>query len=120
MEKFENLFEMDMFVSMTGEHLKKLRHDKGMKRPQFAAWLGGTTASTLNKWERGISPVPLWVERRVLTEENLSLPVELLRELVHDADVRGISVMDALISNLKAGIAARKQFTQKPADDARL
>ena len=105
----EKLSRADIFVSMTGEQLKKLRHDKGMKRPQFAAWLGGTTASTLNKWERGISPVPHWVEHRVLSEEKLVLPVELLRELVHDADLRGISVMDALVSNLKAGIAARVQ-----------
>ena len=72
----------DNFLPMTGEQLKNVRTGKGMTRAAFATWLGGTTASTLNKWERGISAVPEWVDRRIASPDELVLPIDLIGGLI--------------------------------------
>ncbi len=66
---------------MTGDQLKALRISRGLTREQFAAEFN-TSASTLNKWERNINPVPDWVEEKALRNVPLTLPLEALARLL--------------------------------------
>lgn len=99
---------------MTGEQLKNVRTGKGMTRAAFATWLGGTTASTLNKWERGISAVPEWVDRRIASPDELVLPIDLIGELMADAEAHKIAPVKSLAEALRVGLAARKSKGDMP------
>lgn len=67
---------------MTGDQLKAIRVSRNLTREQFAAELGDTSPSTLNKWERNISPVPEWVREKALRKVPLTLPLDALALLL--------------------------------------
>lgn len=62
-----------------------------MTRDELAEFLGDVTASTINKWERGIHAVPQWVEERMFASVKLALPLDDLQALLGLATDRGIS-----------------------------
>lgn len=68
-------------MEMTGEQLKFLREQRGMTREDLAAFLGDSSASTVNKWERNIHPVPQWVADKMFSKLPISFTVEELSEM---------------------------------------
>jgi transcriptional regulator with XRE-family HTH domain len=67
---------------MTPEQLRQLRDSRGLTREQLAKELSDCSASTINKWERGINPIPAWVEEKMLRNVPLTLPIEDLQALM--------------------------------------
>jgi transcriptional regulator with XRE-family HTH domain len=67
-------------MMLTGEQLRAIRGER--TREQFAAELGDCSASTLNKWERNISPVPQWVAEKALRKVPLTLPIDAMALLI--------------------------------------
>lgn len=97
---------------MTPDQLRQIRGDR--TREEFAAWLGGTTASTLNKWERNINPIPAWVKEKCLANVQVSLPLKELQALMDHARNRDISFEHMLADALRSYL---RQHTAEEASD---
>lgn len=76
---------------MKGDQLRHLRENRGLTREQLAKELGDCSASGIVKWETGVSPVPTWVEEKMLRSVKLELPLEELELLLDYAKREGIS-----------------------------
>ena len=68
-------------MNMTPDQLRFLREQRGLTREQLAAYLGDCTASTVNKWERGINPVPSWVAEKMFSKMPITFTVQELAEM---------------------------------------
>lgn len=66
---------------MTKEQLRFLRDQRGLTREQLAAELGDCTASTINKWERGMHAIPEWVADKMLRKMPITFSIEELAEM---------------------------------------
>jgi transcriptional regulator with XRE-family HTH domain len=99
---------------MTGDHLRQLREDRGLTREQLATELGDCTASTINKWERGINPVPQWVEDRMLRQVRTIWPLEDLHELLDLARAEKTDLGTLITEGAKLVLAQRRGL-QPPA-----
>ncbi len=80
---------------MTGPQLKALRIQRDLTQPQLAEFLGDTTASTVSKWEKDTHPIPQWVEDKMLSSTTLSLPLDMLQQIMtyataHQTDFAGL------------------------------
>jgi len=98
---------------MTPDQLRQIRGDR--TREEFAAWLGGTTASTLNKWERSINPIPPWVAEKCLANVQVSLPLKELQALMDHARQRDLSFESMLGEALRNYL--RQHTTQAVSED---
>jgi transcriptional regulator with XRE-family HTH domain len=94
---------------MTGDQLKELRTGRGLTRAQMAAELGDCSPSTINKWERGINPVPNWVEEKLLRATKFELPVEDLHLLLDYAREQGITFEEVMAFAVREYLAARRK-----------
>lgn len=94
---------------MTGDQLKELRTGRGLTRAQMAAELGDCSPSTINKWERGINPVPNWVEEKLLRTTKFELPVEDLHLLLDYAREQGITFEEVMAFAVREYLAARRK-----------
>lgn len=81
---------------MNHEILRYLREQRGITREQLAEYLGDCTASTVNKWERNINPVPAWVQDKMLRSIPVTLPVEEMLALLTEAQATGQSAESIL------------------------
>ena len=68
-------------MDMTPEQLRYLRDERGLTREALAYELGDCTASTINKWERGINPVPAWVADKMFAKMPVSFTIQELAEM---------------------------------------
>ena len=68
-------------MDMTPEQLRFLREQQGMTREQLAAYLGDCTASTVNKWERGMHSIPAWVADKMFAKLPITFTVQELAEM---------------------------------------
>ena len=68
-------------MDITPEQLRYLRDQRGLTRDALAEELGDCTASTINKWERGINPIPSWVAEKMLSKLPVTFTVEELGEM---------------------------------------
>ena len=93
---------------MTGDQLKELRTGRGLTRAQLAAELGDCSPSTINKWERGINPVPNWVEEKLLRDTKFELPMEDLHVLLDYARAQGLSFEQVMAKAVREYLAARR------------
>jgi transcriptional regulator with XRE-family HTH domain len=98
---------------MTGTQLRHLRESRGLTREQLAAELGDCTASTLNKWEREINPVPTWVEEKMLRTLKVTLPLEELHWLLDEAITTGQSAETILADALRLWLHNRQKTDSK-------
>lgn len=93
---------------MTGDQLKELRTGRGLTRAQLAVELGDCSPSTINKWERGINPVPNWVEEKLLRDTKFELPMEDLHVLLDYARELGLSFEEVMAKAVREYLAARR------------
>lgn len=99
---------------MTGEQLRFLRESRGQTREQLAEALGDCSASTINKWEREINPVPGWVAEKVLSTARVVLPLTQLHELLDLARESGMTFEDLLTEAAEYVVAKRRSKSQAP------
>jgi DNA-binding transcriptional regulator YiaG len=66
---------------MTSDQLEHLRKSRRLTRAQLAQELGDCSASTVVNWESGRSPVPAWVEDKMLQSVRVELPLAKLYSL---------------------------------------
>ncbi|WP_044133613.1 helix-turn-helix domain-containing protein [Verrucomicrobium spinosum] len=74
---------------MEPDQLRHLRESRGMTREALAEWLGDCSASTVNKWERGMHAIPGWVEQKMLSDLHLNLPLKAIHALMNHAQSTG-------------------------------
>jgi len=68
-------------MDMTPDQLRYLRDERLLTREALAEELGDCTASTINKWERGINPIPSWVADKMFAKMPVSFTVQELAEM---------------------------------------
>jgi transcriptional regulator with XRE-family HTH domain len=76
---------------MTGNQLRELREARNLTREALAQWLGDCSASTVNKWERDMHSIPAWVEEKMLSNVQISLPLHELKLLMDYAESQRLS-----------------------------
>ena len=70
-----------MPVMMTPETLLHLRQQRMLTRDELAKELGLPSGSTINKWERGINPIPDWVAEKMYRSIPIEFTIDELAEL---------------------------------------
>lgn len=66
---------------MTPETLLYLRQQRMLTRDELAKELGLPSGSTINKWERGINPIPDWVAEKMYRTIPIEFTIDELAEL---------------------------------------
>lgn len=94
---------------MTGEELEHLRKSRKLTRAELAEELGNCTASTIVNWESGRSPVPVWVEEKMLQKVRVDLPLDELNALVNLAIKRGLNFEDILAEAITRYVEAESK-----------
>lgn len=98
---------------MSPEQLRCLREGRGLTREQLATELGDCTASTVNKWERGMHEIPSWVEEKMLSNVQIHFPLKDLHALLDYSRESGESFEDFLSAAVHEFIA--KHRSKQPA-----
>lgn len=93
---------------MTGQQLRSIREARGETREAFAAFLGDCSASTVNKWERDLSPVPAWVAEKAISKLTINLPIDDLQELIDYARAEDVDFIHVLGDAIRELLARRK------------
>lgn len=99
---------------MTASQLRQLRESRGLTRAELAEELGDCSASTVNKWERGMHAIPAWVRDKMLGHVKLDLPLEELQILLEVARVRRVDFSKLLAEAIRAYIADRRIEKKTP------
>lgn len=104
---------------MTPETLLHLRQQRMLTRDELAKELGLPSGSTINKWERGINPIPDWVAEKMYRTLPIELTIDELGELYDICRELGIGmhqlVGDALRPKIQERIRQREAAaTRKP------
>ncbi len=99
---------------MTHELLRYLREQRGLTREQLADYLGDCTASTVNKWERDINPVPAWVADKMLRGIPIKLPVHEMLALLTEARVTGQSAESILGDAIRLWLEKTRPRMENP------
>lgn len=106
---------------MTPETLRYLREQRGLTREELAEFLGDCSASTVNKWERNINPVPAWVEDKMLRSIPVTLPLDELYLLINEAHKSNRSAASILGESIRIWLTQQQnesKFTSQTAADA--
>ena len=93
---------------MSPEQLRSLREGRGLTREQLATELGDCTASTINKWERGMHQIPSWVEEKMLSNVQIHFPLKDLHALLDFSRESGESFEDFLSEAVREFIARHR------------
>lgn len=86
---------------MTPHALRHLRESRDWTREEMAQQLGGITASSVVKWERGERPIPPWVVEKLLRTVEITFSVADLQRLVDYALQRGADFETILASAVR-------------------
>lgn len=78
-----------LFPIMTADQLRTIRESRRLTRKEFADELGDCSESTVNKWERGVNPVPAWVEDKILRKVRFDVNLEDLQVLMEHGRTQG-------------------------------
>jgi len=89
---------------MTGPQLKSMRASRKMSQAELSAFLGDSTAGTVSRWEKGMHPIPQWVEEKLLSTVTVTLPLTALQELMILAADRRMDFQDFLGNAIQAYI----------------
>lgn len=98
---------------MRPEQLRSLREARGLTREQMAAELGDCTASSVNKWERGMHEIPAWVEDKMLSNVRINFPLSDLHALLDLAREENIS-FETLLSEAAQLVIRQRREKQQP------
>lgn len=99
---------------MSPEQLRLLRESRGMTREALATELGDCSASTINKWERGMHDIPQWVEEKMLRSTTVKFPLSELHELLDLAREEKIDFGDLLSEGIKLVMEKRRLKSSAP------
>lgn len=94
--------------------MKALREARNLTREQLAAELGDCSASTINKWERNINPVPAWVEEKILSNVQIKFPMSDLHALLDYARESGESFETFLSTAVREYLARNRSKQSAP------
>jgi transcriptional regulator with XRE-family HTH domain len=100
---------------MSPEQLRSLRETRGLTREQLATELGDCTASTVNKWERGMHEIPAWVEEKMLSNVQINFPLKDLHQLLDFSRESGESFEDFLSIAVREYIVKHRSKPQPQA-----
>lgn len=95
-------------MEITSDQLRYLREQQGMTREQLAEYLGDSSASTVNKWERGINPVPSWVADKMLAKLPITFSVQELTEMFDLCREQSCSLSDLIQQSVRTLIDQRR------------
>jgi len=103
---------------MTPETLLHLRQKRMLTRDELAKELGLPSGSTINKWERGINPIPEWVAEKMYRTIPIEFTIDELAELYDICRELKVGmhqlVADALRPMIQDRIRQRELKAQKP------
>lgn len=100
-------------MDMTPEQLRYLRDLRGLTREALSDELGDCTASTINKWERGINPIPSWVADKMFSKLPVSFTVQELAEM-YDLCREEACTMSELIQDSIRALLTQRRESQSP------
>lgn len=87
---------------MTGAQLKAIRESRGLTQNELAAFLGDTTHGTVSKWEKDVHAIPQWVADKMMTSTQLTLPLDMLQQLMDYATTHQMEFSELLTEALRA------------------
>lgn len=109
-------------ANLTGKQLRALREARHMTREELAEWLGDCSASTVNKWERDINPVPQLVAEKMLSSVQIRLPLNEIAALVQHCNDHAIDferfLSDAILAHIRQPTATVYPFPDQEPDNA--
>lgn len=104
-------------MDMTPDQLRYLRDERLLTREALAEELGDCTASTINKWERGINPIPSWVADKLFSKLPIEFTVQELSEMYdlcrEEAFSMGELIQEAVRMRLEQRRASQTKDIQK-------
>ena len=100
---------------MTPEQLRYLRDQRGLTRESLAEELGDCTASTVNKWERGINPIPAWVADKMFSKLPIAFTVQELAELYDLCREEACTMSELIQDAVRLRIEQRRTSQTPPA-----
>lgn len=100
-------------MDMTPEQLRFLREERRMTREDLANHLGDCTASTINKWERGINPIPSWVADKMFAKLPITFTIQELADM-YDLCRDEAYTMSELIQEAVRALIAQHRQNQSP------
>lgn len=92
---------------MNGDQLRALRESRGLTRQELADELRDCSASGIVKWESGVSPVPAWVETKMLQGVRVELPISDLHHLLDYARTNSMDFSSVLSEAVRQYLAAK-------------
>lgn len=105
---------------MTPIQLKQWRIEKGWSQEQAAKELS-VSIHTVRAWEQGKNPVPQIVEKHILTEVDLRIPLDIITTLKDVAFSSGEPFEKVLVRALRAGLVTLKpREPEAPASDHKI
>lgn len=109
---------------MQPQQLKDWRRKRNWDQAQLAAHIG-QSIHTVRAWEQGKNPIPPVVEKHLLSEVDLTIPLSLITKLTDVAAKMGRTFDDVLFESIKLGLpVVEKEFapasgTNAPAAESR-
>ena len=101
---------LDTFVSMTGKQLKETRQQLKLTQAAMAEKLGCKSISTYRNWEQDVSPVPSWVDDKIVPAETtlggFSFDEMARLEKIAKARGDGSTGLSVALDFVRAGIKA--------------
>jgi transcriptional regulator with XRE-family HTH domain len=97
---------------MTPQQLKDFRSRKGWDQERAAKELR-VSIHTIRSWEQGKNPIPPLVEKHLMAETDVALPIDLILSLNRLAAELGRPFEDVLFDAIKSGLGSLA-VTQSP------
>lgn len=104
---------LSLVMQITPQQLLAYRQQLKLSREAFAEMLGDTSASTVNKWERGINPIPLWVGEKIFSKLPLDFTLGELSELLDICRQLNLTLPALLKKAALEAIAKHKEKTTR-------
>ena len=102
-------------MDMTPEQLRYLRDERGLTREALADELGDCTASTINKWERGINPIPAWVADKMFAKMPVSFTIQELAEMYDLCREEAMGMSELIQEAVRSKLEQRRASQTPPA-----
>ena len=91
---------------MSSEELKAFRRKKGWSQARLAKELE-VSIHTVQAWEQGKNPIPKLIEKHLLSQLGVSIPIELILDINQVAKDENITFDEALFKVIREGIGKK-------------
>ena len=91
---------------MSSEELKAFRRKKGWSHARLAKELE-VSIHTVQAWEQGKNPIPKLIEKHLLSQMEVSIPIELILDINQVAKDENITFDEALFKVIREGIGKK-------------